>query len=60
MRPPKYMAKVMELAATLGLDPGVLEIEVLHDEWCAIMRGGRHCDCEPDVRVRDTHRGPRS
>lgn len=44
-----YYAKVAPLLATLP-PTGLTEVQILHDDWCAIHKGG-YCDCDPDVRV---------
>jgi hypothetical protein len=31
---------------------GVNEIDVAHDDWCALLKSGLPCNCDPDVRVR--------
>ena len=33
------------------MKPGVLSVEVAHDDWCAIWRTGHagDCDCEPNL-----------
>jgi hypothetical protein len=33
------------------LPAGLHEVDVLHDDWCAIFRGNP-CNCEPIVRKR--------
>jgi hypothetical protein len=32
---------------------GYTEIEIVHDDWCAIF-AGQDCDCNPDVSIRGT------
>ena len=60
MNAPKYWPKVIALAKELGLDPGVVEVDVLHDDWCNVMTGAGQCNCDPDVAIRDTHRGKKN
>lgn len=47
-----YYKKLLQLydQGTLG-KPGLTEIDICHDDWCAIYRGG-YCNCNPEVRVR--------
>lgn len=49
-----YRRRLLELAAAgafRGLEPTVYRLDVLHDDWCAIFKGGL-CDCAPDFRLR--------
>lgn len=52
----KYWPKVLALAAELGVEPGVHVVDVLHDDWCSILKGEGFCDCDPDVAFRDDPR----
>ena len=45
-----YHEKLAALAASMN-EGGVHLINVMHDDWCAIWKGGP-CDCNPDVEVR--------
>lgn len=45
-----YTLKVQALADKMGV--GVNEIDVAHDEWCALLKEGLPCNCDPEVRVR--------
>lgn len=44
-----YTAKVQALAEKLGV--GVNDIDVAHDDWCALLKSGLPCNCDPDVRL---------
>lgn len=55
-RSPKYLTKLIELKESLGLKGGVFDVDVFHDEGCALLRETGACDCDPDVQIRDTHR----
>jgi hypothetical protein len=47
-----YYQKVIELFEQGKVPPGCIrEVDVWHDEWCDIYRGG-YCNCEPEVTVR--------
>ena len=35
----------------LELPPGLHHMDIYHDDWCSIFRGGL-CDCDPDIVVR--------
>ena len=47
-----YTAKVQAFASKMGV--GVHEIDVTHDDWCALLRRGMPCNCDPDVSLRRT------
>ena len=53
-----YLAPVVRLGLSGVLKPGeVARVAVLHDDWCALLRGTGPCDCEPSLRLdRDTAR----
>jgi hypothetical protein len=51
-RQPNYVRK-LKLLQRLGVLPasvGVHEVIVLHDAWCAHLRG-RACNCDPEVKL---------
>jgi hypothetical protein len=45
-----YTLKVQALAEKMGV--GVNDIDVAHDDWCALLKTGLPCNCDPDVRIR--------
>jgi hypothetical protein len=47
-----YYAKLMKLYAQ-GQIPtkSLTEVDIYHDDWCAIYRGG-YCNCDPHIRLR--------
>ncbi|HEY1815001.1 MAG TPA: hypothetical protein VGG74_21785 [Kofleriaceae bacterium] len=45
-----YTLKVQALADKMGV--GINDIDVAHDDWCALLKSGQPCNCDPDVRVR--------
>ena len=45
-----YHEKLAALAASMN-EGGLHIVNVLHDDWCSIWKGGP-CDCNPDVAVR--------
>lgn len=50
-----YQKKINEMLATGEISPngGVLDVDVLHDKWCAAYQG-RECNCDPDIKARKT------
>ncbi len=47
-----YYKKLMKLHAQGKLPTvGLHEVDICHDDWCRVYRGG-YCNCEPDIRVR--------
>lgn len=46
---PRYVAKVLALAATLPSEPAVHHMTVLHDDWCDLLNGRGACNCEPEL-----------
>jgi hypothetical protein len=45
-----YTAKAQALAEEMGV--GINDIDVAHDDWCALLKSGLPCNCDPDVRLR--------
>lgn len=45
---PHYLQKITATARQLQLAPGVHIVQVRHDDWCSIWRGGE-CNCEPEI-----------
>lgn len=48
-----YQTKLQRMMAA-GLIPsyiGIHDVDVYHDDWCAIHAGG-YCNCDPDIQVR--------
>ena len=47
-----YAAKLLALIERERLDlaPGIHHVDIHHDDWCAIYKGGT-CDCAPDVTL---------
>jgi hypothetical protein len=51
-----YYKKLMALYAAEKLPRrGLSEVDILHDDWCAIYTGG-YCNCQPEIRVRPWRR----
>jgi hypothetical protein len=45
-------AKIMEMISGGEIPSiGVIDVAVLHDDWCAVMNGGSVCNCDPDIHV---------
>jgi hypothetical protein len=41
------------------LKPGALyTIDVLHDDWCLLLRGKGPCNCNPEIRQPERMRAP--
>jgi hypothetical protein len=45
-----YVKKLEDLRARGEFPTGVYDVEVAHDDWCAIHAGG-YCNCDPDIRI---------
>jgi hypothetical protein len=55
--PPRHnhVRKLQRLLAEgkLAVKPGALQgLEVLHDDWCALLTRGGYCNCDPIIEVR--------
>lgn len=51
-----YYRKLLQLFAEGKLPRvGVEEVDIYHDDWCRIYRGG-YCNCDPEVRRRRAER----
>lgn len=52
--PNKYQAAINRAAAASKFDmvkPGTVQtLEVQHDDWCSIFKGGQ-CDCNPTMEL---------
>jgi hypothetical protein len=47
-----YHAKLVKLQEQGKLPAGsATEVEIAHDDWCAIYGGG-YCNCDPDIKLR--------
>lgn len=50
---PRYLemvvAKTREALATMGVFPGVLEVDIFHDDDCPALNAGGECACDADV-----------
>lgn len=49
---PNYVSRLRRLVAEGKLPHGVglHQVNVLHDDWCAIFKGER-CNCDPDIQL---------
>ena len=47
---PNYAAAVRRALGSAQIPPGFHNVQILHDGWCAIFRGGA-CDCNPEIRT---------
>lgn len=51
---PKYMAAVERLLKDKVIKPGKLyDLTVLHDDWCAQLKGKGPCNCNPETVIRE-------
>ncbi len=46
---PRYLALVLEHARACELGPGVHQVEVRHEDGCALITGKGPCDCTPVI-----------
>jgi hypothetical protein len=55
-----YMKKFMQLQQQGKLPKvGLAQVDVYHDHWCAINRGG-YCNCHPEFKLhKNPHLDPR-
>ena len=52
--PPQYAEAVIRAGMEANLKPGeVRHVAVMHDDWCALLKGEGACDCNPEVRMMD-------
>jgi hypothetical protein len=51
-REPNYVVKIrfLQRLGALPSSVGLHEIHVLHDGWCAHLKGGI-CNCSPDIKL---------
>jgi hypothetical protein len=55
---PKYMDKIIgdvtgkveELSEGQRKLLGILEVTVLHDDWCKLLKGKGECNCSPEYK----------
>jgi hypothetical protein len=45
---PPYLEAVLRLFSD-NPTPGVVHVEVRHDETCPLLKGSGPCECQPDV-----------
>ena len=50
--PPNYIRRLLEMQDRGELPPGLVDIDVAHDDWCATLTRMQPCDCDPDVSIR--------
>jgi hypothetical protein len=56
LRQRNYCKKQMRLVEQGKLPAGRLaEVDVYHDDWCRIHRGGS-CNCDPEIKLRRPER----
>jgi hypothetical protein len=46
-----YYRPLREFLAQHQFRAGIADIDIRHDDWCAIHRG-EYCNCEPEIRLR--------
>lgn len=48
-----YWPKFQEISKKIIGKVGVHDIDIRHDDWCALLTGvGTYCDCDPIVKLR--------
>ncbi len=47
---PRYMRPLLRSLRDRQIPPGLHDVKVFHDGWCAIWSGGV-CNCNPDVQL---------
>jgi hypothetical protein len=49
---PLYLQRIVKLHEDRPIlrQAGVHHVQVLHDDWCAMLRGVGECNCNPEVR----------
>lgn len=52
-----YLAALRKLATT----PGTVQcVEILHDDWCDVLNGRGHCNCNPVIgKPEVSNKGPK-
>jgi hypothetical protein len=46
-----YFAKIQKFIETHRIAPAqITEIDICHDDWCRIYRGG-YCNCNPEIKL---------
>ena len=48
---PGYMRRILGAYRVGAIPPGVADVTVRHDDWCALLAGRGPCDCEPDIEI---------
>jgi len=49
---PNYLKKILDLQAKGHfIKPGYSNIQIRHDDWCALLKHKGVCNCDPDVEV---------
>lgn len=53
-----YAKKIQEMMDQRAIPSfvGLGSLNIYHDDWCAIHRGG-FCNCDPDIEVKEPHPG---
>jgi hypothetical protein len=46
-----YLDRVIAQALAAGVKPGVHHVVVEHDLNCPMLRGKKHCTCEPEITI---------
>ena len=49
---PKYLDEVIKRGqAILNEEPGIYDVQILHDDWCDLLNAKGPCNCEPEVKA---------
>jgi hypothetical protein len=43
-----YMYRIGAIPQTVGIH----QVDVFHDDYCRLINGQGHCNCNPDVKLR--------
>jgi len=49
---PRYVERIVEAARAGAIKPGEARVvRVMHDDWCALLKGKGQCNCNPDIEL---------
>ena len=54
MREHNHIKKLRKLIAQVKIlidGHAVSQVDIAHDPWCRLLRKGKRCNCDPDLRV---------
>jgi hypothetical protein len=57
-QPGNYLPILIGKAAEFAVPGKLVEMAILHDDWCDLLSGKGGCNCEPEVKpMADVRRG---